>query len=253
MGNDKRKQPPTVSKAPIPIRPLRGVGSAPEVRLGPGRWDLWRLIPKCELWQAVSLSLDVEPTDEMARQLRRGRTEYSRLPEGFWDRLQVCQANVRMAGPIRPQELYLGAANSPYVPVLLSDVAGFLASVHLEMPSEMRGLMPTEPASFKGDMQTPPMTAQPTRQEGGRRKVQRLLTRRDDLTPTIDKARSMVNDPSDYAAVWGAFLGMATMDPPVKPLCGTLAGSVKYRTVEGFKSISRDAFIKRLKYADKRD
>ena len=53
----ERQQPPTVSKAPKPITPLNGRGWAPPSGPEPARWDLWRLIPKCKLWEAVCLSL----------------------------------------------------------------------------------------------------------------------------------------------------------------------------------------------------
>jgi len=185
----EREQPPRVSNAPKPITPVSGKGSAPRSRVEPARWDLWRLIPKCKLWQAVCLSLDLEPADNLAAQLRRGRTEYSPLPSEFWDRLKVCQANVRMAGPIRPQELYVGAADSPYVPVLLSDVAGFLASAQLPMPSAMRGLMPTEPAALDGDPQFPAGLAKPA-ESGASPATTHLIQNKagDILDPAIRKA-----------------------------------------------------------------
>lgn len=83
--------------------------------------------------------------------------------------------------------------------------------------------------------------------------VHRLSRRRDDLAPAIERARGMVPASADYAATWVAFVKLATSPEPMPPLCGTVAGGVKYRTAAGFKSIARDAFIKRLKYADRRD
>ena len=81
----------------------------------------------------------------------------------------------------------------------------------------------------------------------------RLQGRRDDLTPAIDAAIARVSDPTDFAAVWGAFLALADSPEPMPPLLGVAEGEVKYRTAHRVKCITRDAFIKRLKYdANKR-
>lgn len=77
----------------------------------------------------------------------------------------------------------------------------------------------------------------------------RLQGRRDDLTPAIDAAIARVSDPTDFAAVWGAFLALADSPEPMPPLLGVAEGEVKYRTAHRVKCITRDAFIKRLKYA----
>jgi len=135
-----------VSAAPAPITPLQGGGFTRRRPIQQARWQVWRFIPGCALWRAVCLSLDIEPSDELAEDLQRG-PRYSSLPSDFWDRLMVCQANVRMAGPIQPQELYVGAANSPHVPVLLSQVASFLGAAEFSIPDAMRALAPTAEAT----------------------------------------------------------------------------------------------------------
>lgn len=99
-------------------------------------------MPTVELWQAVCLSLNLEPEERLKMHAVRssGQSKYVGLPTDFWDRLMVCQARVSYThGPIHPQGTpYPGMLDSPTCPVLQAEVAAFLVSVGLEVPEEMR-------------------------------------------------------------------------------------------------------------------
>ena len=165
----KSALPITPSKASPPISPLRGSGTyITSSRANPARWQVWGNIPTVALWQAVCLTLDVEPDTE-----RHGLTRWfdsrhgvpAGLTQDFVDRLQVTQANVSTGGPIRPQELYVGALASPHCPVQLSEVAAFAICLGWPVPDAMRTLAqapapqtPTLPARMIGRAEMNPLT-----------------------------------------------------------------------------------------------
>ena len=140
------KKPVSVSNAPEPITPVRGGSWAPP-KLRPARWQVWRLMPSTALWQAVCLSLDIEPDEHFKDDATRAQSPYSRLPADYWDRLMVCQANVSTNGPIYPQgSLYRGMLTSPRCPVALAEVAAFAIDCDWPIPDAMRAQVPV-PAS----------------------------------------------------------------------------------------------------------
>ena len=141
---EKFPRPVQLSKAPPPITPLRGAGLAPSRQPVPAKWNKWGLIPKCELWQAVCLTLDIEPDDEKHGirgwlQSRRG-VPYG-FPAEYADRLQVAQANMSTNGPIRPQSRYAGVLENPHADVLLSDVAAAAIRFGWAIPDAMHALV----------------------------------------------------------------------------------------------------------------
>lgn len=91
-----------VSAAPPPIKTLSGSGYVRhDVRLEPKgdrqpRWTKWRLMPEVEAWQAVALSLDIEP-EKLKYRLNAwmggGENNFIEGNE-FNDRLAVLQANL---------------------------------------------------------------------------------------------------------------------------------------------------------------
>lgn len=132
-----------VPAAPKPITPLRGTGSAPSRQPLPANWNKWKLIPKCELWKAVCLTLDIEPNEEkhgMLSWLQSRRGVPYGFPEEFADRLQIAQANVSTNGPIHPQSLYVGVLKNPRAEVLLSEVAAASVRWGWTLPEAMQSL-----------------------------------------------------------------------------------------------------------------
>ncbi len=133
-----------VSAVPPPIESLRNSGSyclpRAQPALQPARWQVWRLVPNAELWQAVALSLDIEPDDSLTGEAM-GRSKRSMLPGDFFDRLKVCQANLSYTGPIRSHlGMGLGWGDSPRLPVPVADVATFLMQSGFDVPEAMRTL-----------------------------------------------------------------------------------------------------------------
>jgi hypothetical protein len=136
-----------VSAAPKPITPLRGGGfvGRPAPQRQPARWALWLIIPRVELWQAVLLSLGIEPDGslkaEACGRVPDGPQSINRLSREFFSRREDCVRALSTDGPIRPQgPLYSGILQSPRCPVLLAEVAVFLAKVGASVPAEMQAV-----------------------------------------------------------------------------------------------------------------
>ena len=145
------------------------------------RWAMWLAVPHVELWQAVLLSLGIQPSDDVKRTatsdrvtlreanrfLRsRGREPHLKLPSAYWDRLSLCQVGLSEDGPIRPQgPKYTGALRDSTARVLLGEVSNFLTLSGFTLPEEMRALqlaaVPTAPAEPAPDVLTAVVVAQP--------------------------------------------------------------------------------------------
>lgn len=131
-----------VSAVPPPLEPVRNTGAMPPHAL-PKRpapaanWDVWANMPKAKLWQAVALSLDSEPPDELGRSTGYGpafdrKLAESIFPDEFSDRLKVAQGNVSMDGPLHP--LQLGVLNDPNAPVNLAEFGAWAVLLGWTLP-----------------------------------------------------------------------------------------------------------------------
>lgn len=146
-----------VSAAPKPLEPERSsayVRRPPPV-LHPPRWPVWRALPYIELWQAVALSLSIEPEDALkAEACREAETNVGvrgSLPKTFFERRQDCMRGLSTDGPIRPQgPLYPGALTNFRCQVLLGEVTEFLTLAGYELPQELRPI-PTEDAPARAE------------------------------------------------------------------------------------------------------
>jgi hypothetical protein len=146
-GISQRIEPvPRPSRAPAPIEPVKnganGIVRTPSRHELAAKWNKWKLIPKCPLWKAVCLSLDLEPSGDSATVTRWLRYDHDliRLADVYAERLEVAQANVSTNGPLHPQALYVGALTSSHVPVLLSEFAVVAIGWGWAVPDEMRAL-----------------------------------------------------------------------------------------------------------------
>jgi hypothetical protein len=111
--------------------------------VNPVRWPVWLALPKVELWQAVALTLEIEPTDDLRRtdliHGPHGGMSLRRLRGDFWGRLSVCKQGMGAEGPIRPQgPLYAGIIQDSRCPVLLSEVVEFLSKAAFDIPDELQ-------------------------------------------------------------------------------------------------------------------
>jgi hypothetical protein len=154
-----------VSAAPKPITPIRGGGFIATPSPQSVRWAVWRALPHAQLWQAVALSLNLEPIQTMLDHVRRAPSRHFRpgLPAEYFDRLAVCQRALSTTGPIKPQgPLYSGMLKNPQCDVLVSEVAAFLVRAEFTVPAEMRELPP--PIADADPAEAKPVAATVTRQ-----------------------------------------------------------------------------------------
>ena len=136
-AKSKPKPPPPESRLPF------GMAHSSGTRKQTVRWHLWRAMPTAELWQAVALSVDIEPVDALrdeARREKRDPSPFARLPQEFFDRLMVCKANLSVNGPIRPQPPLYSGMLGPTCKVLVAEAVAFLAQAQFPLPPEMRAL-----------------------------------------------------------------------------------------------------------------
>lgn len=80
-------------------------------------WEKWRLIPAVKLWQAVALSLNIDP--DRVRSDYSWKAETTRFPESqtFRDRLDVLRSNLgepRISSQSPSTLLTLSALRSPH-------------------------------------------------------------------------------------------------------------------------------------------
>jgi hypothetical protein len=139
---------------PPPPRVIRGSAPLqPRQRVGPIRWAAWLALPCVELWEAVALSMGLNPDDdELRKEVGRARSMFSRLPAEFFERLHLCQRALHFNGPIRPQgSLYGGMQKSPNCLVLLADVAAYLTTSGFALPEQLQPRPPAEPQANRGD------------------------------------------------------------------------------------------------------
>jgi hypothetical protein len=139
------RRKPTV----MPEKVLRGGGVPRGPRVQPIRWAVWLALPHLELWQAVALSLRVNPADELRDQVSHPPSMFSRLPAEFFERLSYCKK--ALGGPIRTQ-------GNPYwdraaCSVSRVDVVAFLTSAGYEVAEELRDGLPPSGTQGKQPLQ----------------------------------------------------------------------------------------------------
>lgn len=78
-------------------------------------------------------------------------------------------------------------------------------------------------------------------------RVHRLKARRHVLDPAIDLAIEAAGGLSDHVAVWNAFVALAELKTPPKPLISARDGEVNYQTASGASGIDKAAFVRRIK------
>ena len=108
-------------------------------------WSKWRLIPEVKVFQAVALSLDIDP-DKVRRSPTAWMSESVGFHEGqdFEDRLDVVGANVKSDGPLVP--VSYGIGHRALVPIKLREFAAWCLSIGWPIPDELRALAGTDSA-----------------------------------------------------------------------------------------------------------
>lgn len=130
------------------------------------KWAKWRLIPEVEVWQAVALSLDIEPDKiEFNRQAWMGARHPFKESEEFVDRLDVAGANILNASYF-PSGGALVMGRRYSCGVRLAEFARFATEVaQWDVPHELRALAQrattTPPASELAVAHAPAVEVQP--------------------------------------------------------------------------------------------
>ncbi len=210
-----------MSNAPTPITPVRA-GSRPRRTTAPANWAKWKLIPRCTLWNAACLTLDIEPnTDGAGAWLTRKRPPDG-FPAEFSDRLDVLTANFDA---------------DVFREVQIADVAVAAIGWGWSMPEAMKSLVVAVQVA-------PPATGLAAGQAPFTTISHSTKTRRDALTPVIEKAQSQCRNPKDTAEVWAALVVLA--EKKAAPLFGATDDGLQYLKNGTAASFKRDALRKRL-------
>lgn len=101
----------------------------------PDIWKKWRYIPECQLWEAVCLSMDLEPAGFAQA---NGYSEFRRAD--YRDRLEVALANLSAEGAIRPAEECPAGVGKQHSVVYLSEVSAAAIAWGWTIPDGMREL-----------------------------------------------------------------------------------------------------------------
>ena len=107
------------------------------VNLSPPRWRTWRNRIACELWEAIYLSMDVEPETMRAAIMDWMRTDRrspsDAINQDFCERLTVALENLSVHGPIVPAALRLETKH-PRALVDIGNVAAFFSGIEKDFP-----------------------------------------------------------------------------------------------------------------------
>lgn len=186
----------------------------------PANWGKWSLIPHPELWQAVCLSMDIEPPKSC------DVVEFLRLEQNtFNDRMQVYMANI--GPPPRPE-----AAR-----VNLATFAAVVSNWGWPIPQQLQAIAQHAP--------TPATTAITAPSVKAVRHSTKGTTRRRTLRPEIEHAQSLCKNRCDSAEVWGALQIMA--EKKYGQLIGATEDGLQYLESGDVKIFTRNALGKRLK------
>lgn len=132
-----------------PINPLRGVDIISRPRVSDVRkpnWDVWQLVPEASLWEAVALSLDIEP-----RKVRFMRHGWMAGPgagplfeegQDFEDRLLVAVRKV-MGHPHAQAAMRFGEVNEHELRkavIHLPEVASWTVSIGWTVPPQFAAI-----------------------------------------------------------------------------------------------------------------
>lgn len=113
------------------------------------RWQKWRLTPEVRVWQAVALSLNIEPGEIQEDTISGGRYPYDE-GDDFNDRLDVIDANISNEEYF--PTLKTVSMNGPHLyKVRLSEFARFATEVaQWDVPGELRALADSAPPAMGG-------------------------------------------------------------------------------------------------------
>ncbi len=122
-----------VSLAPLPLDSVRSSGYHEPKKPPPIDWSHWLLMPQVSLWEAVALSVNLNPET----------LKFDKEGKDFQDRLRIALSHVAV-GNLQLVTHY--PKNEPVSPVLLAVFATWAVSQNIKIPSELAA-MATAPLS----------------------------------------------------------------------------------------------------------
>lgn len=227
MSQDQDDQRRRIAARSEPIEPIRQRSHFPETRVVPSpQWSKWNLMHEVELWEAVSLSANLEP-DEMPVYLgafdKLGDDPFRICPEVFRERLIIANSNacrgfgLKVVHPLKARCL-----------VTLPEFWQWASSVWEELPAEYSSKVEATPSAGEAAKQSQPMPA--ARDASS---VTKMRREGDILSPLIvrawkeDQAWSRGEEPTT-ASVFLTLRGWAESIPPVQPLRGITETGIKW-------------------------
>lgn len=147
MTEKDETKPSSASKAPAPITPLpdRPMVLPSSAPIPPPKWDKWRRMQDVELWEAVALTVNLEP-DEMPVYLRAHEVyqadPFITCPLDFRERVQIANSNAGAAFPVNPVHV-LRARSLVNLPTFGVWAAGVWGALPHEFPIAALVVEPT--------------------------------------------------------------------------------------------------------------
>lgn len=208
----------------------------------PANWDKWALMPHCELWQAICLSMDFEPPQ------RCNLVEFLRLEHNtFKDRLEVCKVN--LGDKLPALDTHTCHSDGIAARVKLATFAAVASKWGWPIPQQLqdKATLPDEARALKPEPQPAPaptttaITAPVVEAVRHTTKDERRHT----LKPEIEHAQSLCKDASDVVEVWAALQKMA--EKKHGQLLGATEDGLQYLKNGEAVPFTRNALQKRLK------
>ena len=237
-----------VSKAPPPIMPIRGNGYIPKQsesdRLP--RWNKWRLMPEVKEWEAVALSLNIEPGKvKTNRDAWMGAAHPFDEGEEFNDRLEILKKHAYDRTHF-PTPCSINMGKWYLCEVRLDEFAAWCIYVGFEIPPELAALAKaaTQAAPMVEAAPAAKVEALPVKTPAPVTQGSKL--RRNSLDPAIDEAIKQAGS-DELAAVYLKLKAMALDE--VMPFTGALDGDALCYTDDENNpaKLTKDALGKRLK------
>jgi hypothetical protein len=197
-------------------------------------WNLWADMEEVQLWQAVALSLDIEPNSLPGLNFRPiVGGPFDDCPDEFKRRLKLAVSKFYDANTeIRLSSLREWAEQ-------LKNPWTFPEDFPQQQPP-MKEAVKSAPIAVEQKEVTAKAAPMPLSVVSNSTKPKR----RDSLTPVIEKAQATCRNANDTAEVWAALQVLAEKKQP--PLRGATEDGLQYLKNGIAESFTRDALRKRL-------
>jgi hypothetical protein len=258
-----------VSAAPPPLSPVGG-SYAPAKPKAPDvskpDWRFWTKIKAVKVWQAIVLSLDIDPDGMkhhpdawMAGPGNGPIFEDRSFPSNavkveYGKRVRLLRSEIT-----NPDYFYRHKINSngALCEIYLRDFVKWAVTIDLgEMPPELVAMAQSnlQPASKPRAAPIESKAPDKANAQGNLRTIQATTTKRSDaLTAVIAVATKSAQNPVDYHSVWAALVVLAESDKRPAPLIGFAEGEgVKYQGEKDVEFFTKRNLSDRMRRAKPR-